>query len=376
MVLGYSIGYAYSNTVGGWRSVYGLSSIVAVVMSIGMYFLPYSARWLALKGRINEARNSLMFVAPQFSESEMETLMEIAARAAENDATDSLSNDWTKFTSPTILPAMIAGVGLVVFQQISGQPSVLYYADSIFEDVGMSRIASIAISLFKLLATFLSTVSVDRYGRKLLLYIGCSMMLVALITLGIAFVFKYTSAEECYSHLTSSSCPSTCTWDSSCEADCLAEGLSIDECICCDPSGLTAQKGIILFALFLYIGGYQVGFGPISWLLISEIFPLEVRGKAVSIAVVTNFFWNTVMTFVFPVEIEYMGTSPTFFLYAIVLIAAIYFIYRMIPETKGLTLEEIEELFSGTAKVQRVRGEYQEIASNEESFISKPDAIL
>jgi MFS family permease len=94
-----------------------------------------------------------------------------------------------------------------------------------------------------------------------------------------------------------------------------------------------------------YIGGYQVGFGPISWLMISEIFPLEVRGKAVSIAVVTNFFWNTVMTFFFPVELQYLGSAATFFIYALVLSFGIYFVFSRVPETKGLTLEEIERFF-------------------------------
>lgn len=95
-----------------------------------------------------------------------------------------------------------------------------------------------------------------------------------------------------------------------------------------------------------------MGFGPISWLLISEIFPLEVRGKAVSLAVVTNFFWNTVMTFFFPVELSYIGSAPTFFLYAMILVGAIYFIYKRVPETKGLSLEEIEEFFLRSSQVK------------------------
>ena len=123
-------------------------------------------------------------------------------------------------------------------------------------------------------------------------------------------------------------------------------------CTCCGADGMTGQKAAILTALFVYIGGYQVGFGPISWLLISEIFPLEVRGKAVSIAVVTNFFWNTVMTFIFPVELEYIGSAPTFYLYAMILLAAIYFIHKRVPETKGLSLEEIEEFFLRSSHVK------------------------
>ena len=129
-------------------------------------------------------------------------------------------------------------------------------------------------------------------------------------------------------------------------------GYADASCTCCGVSGITSQKAVILTALFIYIGGYQVGFGPICWLLISEIFPLEVRGKAVSIAVVTNFFWNTVMTFLFPIELDYIGSAPTFFLYAMILLGGIYFIHKRIPETKGLSLEEIEEFFLRSSQVK------------------------
>lgn len=117
-----------------------------------------------------------------------------------------------------------------------GQPSVLYYANSLFADVGLYSYASILVSCFKLVATLVATLTVDKYGRKQLLYIGCFFMLVALLALGTAFCFTYST-----------------------------------------DGGFTAQKGIILISLFLYIGGYQIGFGPISWLMISEIFPLGKR---------------------------------------------------------------------------------------------------
>ena len=137
-------------------------------------------------------------------------------------------------------------------------------------------------------------------------------------------------------------------------------------CTCCGADGINFQKTVILTSLFVYIGGYQVGFGPISWLLISEIFPLEVRGKAVSIAVVTNFFWNTLMTFFFPIELQFIGSASTFYLYAIILTSGIYFIYKKVPETKGMSLEEIEEFFMkssqtkvlGTNPIMQSRGDY------------------
>eukprot|EP01034_Spumella_vulgaris_P028505 gene28505-35371_t len=361
MVLGYTIGYAYSEVSGGWRSTYGWSSLVAVIMFFGMWHLPYSARWLALKGRINEAKASLRFVTPDLPESEIDAIRELALKSSGfSQQESSLANDWARLTSGSIFPALVAGVGLVIFQQITGQPSVLYYAVTIFDDVGLSGSASIAISIFKLVATLFATVTVDNYGRKLLLYIGCSLMLLALVVLGGAFMFDYSSASDCEALVSSDLCASaSCGWDASCAATCVASA----DCMCCDAGGLDTQKTIILTALFVYIGGYQVGFGPISWLLISEIFPLEVRGKAVSIAVVMNFFCNTVMTFIFPVELDLVGSSATFYIYAIVLVFGLYFIANHVPETKGLTLEEIEEFFLRNAKTDSSTGQngYQDI---------------
>lgn len=349
MLLGYSIGYAFSYRVGGWRVTYFWAVAPAIIMLYGMWNLPYSARWLALQGRVSEAKDAMRFVIPELPISEVEALRELALqssmRRAENRP-ESLAEDWRRFRAPNIFPALVAGIGLVIFQQISGQPSVLYYADSLFEDVGMDLSASILIAAWKLIATSIATVTVDKYGRKTLLMWGCSLMFVALVILTIAFMFPYTSAETCNDYTASDSCPSSegCSWSSSCESTCLASGQADNDCDCCGAS-FDLHKDILLFALFVYIGGYQIGFGPISWLMISEIFPLEVRGKAVSMAVVMNFFWNTVMTLLFPVELEYLGSSLTFFIYTIIICAAIYFIIRHVPETKGMTLEEIEAYF-------------------------------
>eukprot|EP01038_Epipyxis_sp_PR26KG_P010393 gene10393-13959_t len=376
MVLGYSIGYMNSTTVGGWRATYGFSSIFAIFMFFGMIYLPPSARWLALKQRVNEARSSMSFVIPDMSEEEIASLRNIASKAKEYSNDTSLAADWKKFNGPTIFPAMVAGVGLVILQQITGQPSVLYYADSIFQDVGLSSLASIGISVFKLIATLLTTFTVDNFGRKLLLHFGCSLMLFALIILTIAFMFKYTSKDECNSYTTMDSCPGVCLWEKSCEVDCTSSGFSTtDDCTCCGINGINFQKSIILLSLFIYIGGYQVGFGPISWLIISEIFPLEVRGKAVSIAVVTNFFWNTIMTFLFPIELDLIGSSLTFFLYAIILAYGIYFIHYNVPETKGLTLEQIENFFLlKSAKIQTE--DQSEYKKSSKSSTPLPSGVL
>lgn len=353
MVFGYTIGYLFSTTVGGWRFTYIAALPAAAVMFGGMLYLPFSTRWLALKGRVAEAREAMRFVSPSISEAELEKIREVAEKAAVSQS--SSSSDWARLTAPSVWPALVAGVGLVFLQQVTGQPSVLYYADSIFEDVGIDKFASIGVALFKLVATLFATFTVDNYGRKLLLYIGCSLMLVALVMLSVAFMFPYTSADQCHAFVDLDSCPSTCLWQSDvCAASCSLSGYddsTLSACECCDVVRINSQKATILTALFIYIGGYQVGFGPISWLLISEIFPLEVRSKAVSIAVVTNFFWNTLVSFFFPVEFELIGSSATFMLFAFILAWGIYFIFLKVPETKGLSLEEIEAFFLRLAGV-------------------------
>merc|ERR1712072_1560178 len=106
--------------------------------------------------------------------------------------------------------------------------------------------------------------------------------------------------------------------------------------------GVSAPNIVVLLAMFAYIGGYQIGFGPIAWLIISEVFPLDVRGPAVSVAVVSNFFWNLVVTFAFKSEIKAIGDCATFAIFAALTLYSIVFVHYHVPETRGLTLEQIE----------------------------------
>lgn len=339
MVLGYSIGYGFDSVVGGWRYTFAMQGIIAIVFFAGVWSLPYSARWLALKGRNDEAKLSLQFVTPNITQVECQEVYDMAEEArkineAANAAIDMergdpptlerwskvLQRDYKQFNQPAVRAALTAGIGVVVFQQITGQPSVLYYANTLFESIGVTGAASIGVSVFKLLMTLGTTITVDKYGRKLLLNIGCSIMLVALALLAILFALPTTDTTQVF----------------------------------------------ILIALVLYIGGYQLGFGPIAWLFISEIFPLEVRGKAVSLAVITNFFWNVVTSLIFPTEVALIGESATFVIYGVILVFGMIFINRFVPETKGLTLEDITRLFEGQAAEEERRLQEERNSSPED----------
>lgn len=329
ILLGYLIGFLFSTTKGGWAYTFGLAMIFAAIMFFGSYFLLVeSTRFLYLKGKLAQAKESMDWILlPEASDrafnemADQNVSIRKASIADSDGATDSkllsfapkLTNSQTTSQPPPVYskrfrPALIAGVGLVFLQQVTGQPSVLYYAATIFKDAGLASVATVGVAAFKLVMTMIAVFTVDYYGRRSLLFIGISCMLVALIALAIAFNFTTTSDDD-------------------------------DETKNIGPTQI-----IILFSMFVYIGGYQIGFGPIAWLLISEVFPLEVRGQAVAVAVQTNFFWNVVTSYLFPIATSAIGASKTFGIFAVIDAFAIYFVFKFVPETKGLSLEDIEIL--------------------------------
>eukprot|EP00903_Cladosiphon_okamuranus_P012452 g11662.t1 len=338
MLCGYSIGWYLEDTVAGWRYTYGVAAFPAVVMFSGMFLMPPSARWLVFSGQIESARKSLQFVTPGISEL---AVAEIQSTGENSEA------GFEALWSPTCKQALIVGLGLVTLQQVTGQPSVLYYADTIFEDVGLSSSSSVMVAAFKLVATLCAVFTVDKHGRVKLLNIGCALMLAALAALTVAFMFDYVSEDDCNDNTTDSTCSAysdKCEWDTDCTCDTTSSSSSSD-CTCCGVTGLDTQKACILAAMFVYIGGYQVGFGPVVWLIVSEIFPLDVRGKAISVAVVTNFAFNLLVTLVFPTMLDTIGSSWTFAIFAAIDAYSLWFIKARVPETKGLSLEQIEALF-------------------------------
>jgi len=217
--------------------------------------------------------------------------------------------------------ALVAGLGLICLQQLTGQPSVLYYQETIFKDAGFgssASLTSVIVGAAKLIATLFSVRFVDRFGRRPLLFAGISMMLAALILLSVAF--QLASPD-------------------------LGSGAD---------GGVILADGwppIVVFALVLYVCGYQIGFGPISWLLISEIFPIKSRTRALSLAVIVNFGFNLGATFALsPLQTAMDSLSPgkgssyLFMIYAVLCVVSQVFVFKCVPETKGKTLEEIEEM--------------------------------
>lgn len=307
MVAGYGIGSLLVDTTAGWRYMYGASTPLAVIMGIGMWWLPASPRWLLLcaiqgKGNSQDLKETAICclcrlrgqaIGEAASQQVDEILDELSFVGEERKVT------FSELFHGKCLKAIIIGGGLVLFQQITGQPSVLYYAATILESAGFSAASdatrvSILLGLLKLIMTGVAVVVVDKLGRRPLLLGGVSGIVVSLFLLGSYYLF------------------------------------------------LDNVPAIAVVALLVYVGCYQLSFGPIGWLMISEIFPLRLRGKGLSIAVLINFGANALVTFAFSPLKAWLGAGVVFYVFGVIAVLSLLFIFFVVPETKGLTLEEIE----------------------------------
>lgn len=310
MLLGYLVSSLAVDAIGGWRYMYGASIPLALIMTIGMWWLPPTPRWILLcavqgKGNLEELKRKAASILCRLrgrtlgdmdSDEQIEENLKSIQDVYEDEEKE--ASIWELFQG-TSLKALIIGAGLVFFQQVTGQPSVLYYAATILESAGFSAASdatrvSILIGLFKLLMTGIAVLTVDKLGRRPLLITGVSGMGISLFLLAAYYAF------------------------------------------------LGSAPVVAVISLLLYVGCYQASFGPIGWLMISEIFPLRTRGRGLSIAVLVNFSANALVTFSFSPLRVLLGAAILFLIFGIIDIVALFFIIFLVPETKGLTLEEIE----------------------------------
>nr|BAJ95036.1 predicted protein [Hordeum vulgare subsp. vulgare] len=309
ILFGYLVGSYEIDVVGGWRYMFGFSAPLAAIMAVGMWSLPPSPRWLLLravqgKGPVEDNKKKAMnalrrLKGPSASEKVLTDEIDNNLSSIRAAYADQAEGSIFQVFEGASLKAFTIGGGLVLFQQITGQPSVLYYATSILQTAGFTAASdaakvSILIGLFKFVMTGVAVLKVDDLGRRPLMIGGVSGITVALFLL--AAYYK----------------------------------------------ALSGFPFVAVGALLLYVGCYQLSFGPISWLMVSEIFPLRTRGCGISLAVLTNFGSNALVTFAFSPLQGYLGPANVFLLFAAISLLALLFVILNVPETKGLSLEEIE----------------------------------
>jgi MFS transporter, SP family, galactose:H+ symporter len=292
IVLSFLVDYALID-VRGWRWMFGLSALPAAILGVGMLWLPESPRWLAARNLTEATRVLRRLRGTKDVDTELQGIQRGLAIE---------SHGWTDLLAPGIRPALVVGAALAVFQQFTGINTVIYYAPMIFQFAGFksasaSILATVGVGVVNMVVTFLALLLVDRVGRRPLLLTGLAGMIIGLGALGLALRLP----------------------------------------------GLSGWLGwLTTGSLMLYVGAFAVGLGPVFWLLISEIYPLKIRGLAMSGATAANWGANLLVALTFLTLIHLIGRSPTFWLYGGISIGAWLFVWFFVPETKGLSLEQIE----------------------------------
>lgn len=279
----------------GWRYMFLSGSIPAGLFLLLLFFVPETPRYLMLRGDEAGARAVLSkLVNPTEGEKE---LSEIRASLSQHHS--------GKLFSFGVLVIFI-GLMLSVFQQFVGINVVLYYATDIFQGMGMTTNASllqtIIVGAVNLTFTVVAILTVDRFGRRPLQIIGALIMAVSMVALGTNF------------------------W--------------------------LGGKGIIaLISMLVYTAGFAVSWGPVTWVLLSEIFPNQIRGKAMALAVAAQWIANYLVSWTFPILdknpylVEHFHHGFAYWIYGVMGVFAALFMWRMVPETKGRTLEQMETLW-------------------------------
>ena len=295
----YLVDDAFKNVGGNWRWMFALGAVPGVALAVAMVLVPYSPRWLVQAGRHDEARQVLQKTREDDEiDGELQEIEEVTEQQGAFGLADLLGR--------RIRPLLLVGIALAVFQQILGINTVIYYGATILGFAGLSVSSSIAQAVFigvvNFVFAFLAALLLDRTGRRPPLLAGTVGCIIGLIGLGLFF-----TASSSFQH---------------------------------------HDAWIALAAMMFYIASFEISLGPIFWVMIAES-PLASRSKAMAVCTVFNWGFNFLVSYFFLDLVGLIGRNGTFFLYAGFGVLAVACFALKVPETKGRSLEEIEQEVSG-----------------------------
>ncbi|AJY74940.1 sugar porter family MFS transporter [Paenibacillus beijingensis] len=284
-----------------WRWMFGIGVVPGVVFLLLLFFVPESPRWLIKQGRAAESLPVLLRIHGE--ELARKEVLEIKASFQEEKETKG------QRLSSGLRFALMLGIVLAILQQVTGINAVMYYAPEIFKETGAGTnsalIQTILVGAINFLFTILALWLIDKAGRKALLIVGSALMAICLFMIGFAF-----------------------------------------------QTGQTSGWMVLIFVL-LYVAAFAISLGPVVWVMLSEIFPNRVRGKATAIASMALWIADYVVSQSFPPLLGTAGPAITFWIFAALALFTFFFSWRVVPETKGRTLEEIEASFNARTATTR-----------------------
>ncbi|WP_327659731.1 MULTISPECIES: sugar porter family MFS transporter [unclassified Streptomyces] len=296
-LIAYLCGWALAGS-GGWRVMFALAVIPALALALGMLPLPESPRWLIEQGRTDDAERTLRRLRPAGAD----VAAEAAEIAAVSNNTPAGGGSWRQLRQRWLRPALLIALGIAAFSQLTGINAIVYYAPTILDDAGfgdsVALLTGIGIGAMLVVAGVVGAIAVDKAGRRRTMLWFLPGSALAMVVLAAAFATS---------------------------------------------SGSTAQRWTVIISLFAYILFNGVGMQAVVWLIGPEILPLGVRGPATSLATLSVWGFDLLIAMTALTAINTVGRSGTFLFYALMNVACIVFVALKVPETKGRSLERIEQ---------------------------------
>ena len=297
ILFSYFINAAFANAIYSWRWMLLAGILPGLVLLVGMSLMSDTPRWLVSKNRDEEAKKVFKKIDPNANaDVEIGEIKKTLASESED------SNKKIRFKKWMIMP-FVVGIGIMFAQICTGINTIIYYAPTIFKIAGFDSnlnaiYATTGIGVINFLMTIVAVFFTDRLGRKPLLYFGLTGVMLSLVALGCAFAFSSVLGDS--------------------------------------------LKWVAVGSLVTYIICFAMSLGPIGWIIVSEVFPLKIRGVAMSICTVSNFAFNFFVVSSFPILLHRIGGAWTFWGFGAVSLLCIIFVFFCVPETKGISLEQIE----------------------------------
>ncbi|HLO45563.1 MAG TPA: sugar porter family MFS transporter [Leadbetterella sp.] len=303
ILLSYVVGYIFGDAENAWRLMFWAGFVPAIILFVGMLLVPESPRWLLTKGRNEEALKVLnQLRKPDEAVAEYNETLKLLEEERLN------KSSWMELFMPKLRIPLFIGIGIFAIQQFSGINAIIYYSTDIFKSLfsdSQATLATVGVGIVNSLATILGMQFLDKWGRKPLLYTGLIGTAVCLGTVGLAFLFESSL-----------------------------------------PAGL--RQMMLVGGIYTYIIFFAISLGPLGWLLISEVYPLKIRGFASSMGSFNHWFFDLMVAISFPLmRATSLGKNGgIFFIYMIIVLLGLLFAKFVVFETKGLSLEDIEKKYN------------------------------
>jgi SP family arabinose:H+ symporter-like MFS transporter len=339
-----------------WRWMLGVETVPAIIYFFALMFVPESPRWLAMRGRDKESLQVLEKVVDKDKAiADLEAIKLALSADMERE-----SAGFRQLFSPAMKLVMTIGISVAILQQLTGINAVFFYAPMIFEQSGVGTDASfmqaVLVGIVNLVFTIAAMLLIDRVGRRPLLGAGIIGIAVCMLTLSYGFgSATYTLSQESISalpaaidreqvaqlagisHFSDIEFRDAVSSAIGREAFQQYESQLVNAAIDINPN-------LILFGILGFVASFAISLGPIMWVLFSELFPNSLRGLAISFVGLINSGISFGVQLIFPWELEVIGNAGTFLIYGLVAIVGLFFVMRLLPETKGKSLEQLEEL--------------------------------